>query len=48
MPVASSIYHACTDQGFDVPGASGWDEPATRQSCALTHRFIADAFNGRL
>jgi dienelactone hydrolase len=48
MLVFSGIYHAYTDQGFDVPGVSGWDEPATRQTYALTHQFIADAFNGRL
>ena len=48
MVVFSGIYHAYTDQGFEVPGVSGWDEPATRQTFALTHQFIADAFNGRL
>jgi dienelactone hydrolase len=48
MLVFSGIYHAYTDQGFDVPGVSGWDEPATRQTYALTHQFIADAFDGRL
>jgi dienelactone hydrolase len=46
--VFGGIYHAYTDQGFDLPGVSGWDEPATRQTYALTHRFIADAFDGRL
>jgi dienelactone hydrolase len=48
MLVFSGIYHAYTDQGFEVPGVSGWDEPATRQTYATTHQFIADAFNGRL
>jgi len=48
MLVFSGILHAYTDQGFDVPGVSGWDEPATRQTYALTHQFIADAFNKRL
>jgi dienelactone hydrolase len=48
MLVFSGIYHAYTDQGFDVPGVAGWDEPATRQTYTLTHQFIADAFNGRL
>jgi hypothetical protein len=48
MLVFSGIYHAYTDQGFDVPGVSGWDGPATRQTYALIHQFIADAFNGRL
>jgi dienelactone hydrolase len=48
MLVFSGIYHAYTDQGFDVPGVAGWDEPATRQTYTLTHQFIADAFDGRL
>ncbi|MGH7247520.1 MAG: dienelactone hydrolase family protein, partial [Pseudomonadota bacterium] len=48
MLVFSGIYHAYTDQGLDVPGVSGWDEPATRQTYALTHQFVADAFTGRL
>ena len=48
MVVFSGIYHAYTDRGFDVPGVSGWAEPATRQTYALTHQFIADAFAGRL
>ena len=48
MLVFSGIYHAYTDQGFDVPGVSGWDEHATRQTYTLTHQFIADAFAGRL
>ncbi len=48
MLVFSGIYHAYTDQGFDIPGLSGWNEPATRQTYAFTHQFIADAFTGRL
>jgi dienelactone hydrolase len=48
MLVFSGIYHAYTDQGFDVPGVAAWDEPASRQTYALTHQFIADAFNNRL
>ena len=48
MLVFSGIVHAYTDQGFDVPGIAGWDEPATRQTYAATHQFIADAFDGRL
>jgi dienelactone hydrolase len=48
MLVFSGIYHAYTDQGFDVPDVAAWDEPATRQTYAATHQFIADAFNGRL
>jgi dienelactone hydrolase len=48
MLVFSGILHAYTDQGVDVPGIAKWDEPATRQTYALTHAFIADAFAGRL
>jgi dienelactone hydrolase len=48
MLVFSGILHAYTDQGSDVPGVAAWDEPATRQTYALTHQFIADAFAGRL
>ncbi len=48
MLLFSGVYHAYTDQGFDVPGVAGWDEPATRQTYAMTHQFIADAFAGRL
>ena len=36
-------------QGFaDVPEIAAWDEAATRQSYALTHQFLADAFAARL
>jgi dienelactone hydrolase len=48
MLVFSGILHAYTDQGMDVPGIAKWDEPATRQTYALMHAFIADAFAGRL
>jgi dienelactone hydrolase len=48
MLVFSGILHAYTDQGSDVPGVAGWDEPTTRQTYAVTHQFIADAFAGRL
>jgi dienelactone hydrolase len=48
MLTFSGILHAYTDQGHDVPGVAAWDEPATRQTYALTHQFIADAFAGRL
>jgi dienelactone hydrolase len=44
----SGVYHAYTDQGFEVPGVAGWDEAATRQTYALMHQFIADAFAGKL
>jgi dienelactone hydrolase len=48
MLVFSGILHAYTDEGMDVPGIAKWDEAATRQTYALTHAFIADAFAGRL
>ena len=48
MVVFSEVLHAYTDQGADVPGIAAWDEPATRQTYALTHQFLADAFAARL
>jgi dienelactone hydrolase len=48
MVVFSGILHAYTDQDADVPGVAAWDEPATRQTYALTHQFLADAFAARL
>ena len=48
MLVFSGVLHAYTDQGADVPGIAGWDEPAARQTYTLAHQFIADAFAGRL
>jgi dienelactone hydrolase len=48
MVLFSGVLHAYTDQGADVPGIAGWDEPASRQTYALTHQFLADAFAGRL
>lgn len=48
MLIFSGVLHAYTDQGADVPGVSGWDEAATRQTYALTHQFIADAFKKQL
>jgi dienelactone hydrolase len=48
MVVFSGVLHAYTDQGADVPGVAGWDEAATRQTYALTHQFLADAFAARL
>jgi dienelactone hydrolase len=48
MVVFSGILHAHTDQDADVPGVAAWDEPATRQTYALTHQFLADAFAARL
>ena len=48
MVVFSGVLHAYTDQGADVPGIAAWDEPATRQTYAFTHQFLADAFAARL
>jgi dienelactone hydrolase len=48
MLTFSGILHAYTDEGVVVPGIAAWDEPTTRQTYALTHQFIADAFAGRL
>jgi dienelactone hydrolase len=48
MVIFSRVLHAYTDQGADIPGVAAWDEPATRQTYALTHQFLADAFAARL
>jgi dienelactone hydrolase len=48
MVVFSGVLHAFTDQGADISGVAAWDEPATRQTYALTHQFLADAFAARL
>jgi dienelactone hydrolase len=48
MLVFSGVYHAYTDQGSDVPGVAGWDEPACRMTYAATHQFLEDAFASRL
>ena len=48
MLLFSGVLHAYTDQGADVPGIAGWDEPATRQTYTIMHQFIADAFAGTL
>lgn len=48
MVTFSGVLHAYTDQGADVPGIAAWDEPATRQTYALAHQFLADAFAARL
>jgi dienelactone hydrolase len=48
MLIFSGVLHAYTDQGSDAPGVAAWNEPATRQTYALMHQFIADAFAGRL
>jgi dienelactone hydrolase len=48
MHLFSGLLHAYTDQGADVPGIAGYDEPGARQTYALTHAFIADALAGKL
>jgi dienelactone hydrolase len=48
MLVFSGILHAYTDHGADMPGVAAWHEPTTRQTYAVTHQFIADAFAGKL
>ena len=48
MVVFSDVLHAYTDEGVDVPTIAKYDEPASRQTYALTHAFLADAFAGRL
>jgi dienelactone hydrolase len=48
MVVFSDVLHAYTDEGADVPTIAKYDAPASRQTYALTHAFLADAFAGRL
>jgi dienelactone hydrolase len=48
MLVFSGILHAYTDDDSNMAGVAIYDEPASRQTYALTHGFIADAFAGRL
>ena len=48
MLVFCGVLHAYTDEGLLVPGVAAWHEPSTRQTYALTHQFIADAFAGKL
>jgi dienelactone hydrolase len=48
MLLFSGILHAYTDEDSNVPGVAIYDAPAARQTYALTHAFIADAFAGRL
>jgi len=48
MLVFSDVLHAYTDEGADVPTIAKYDEPASRQTYALMHAFLADAFSGRL
>jgi len=48
MLLFSGILHAYTDEDSNMAGVAVYDEHATRQTYALTHGFIADAFAGRL
>ena len=48
MVLFSGVLHAFTDQGADVAEVAAWDEPAARQTYALMHQFLADAFAARL
>jgi len=48
MLLFSGILHAYTDEDSNVPGVAIHDANATRQTYALTHGFIADAFAGQL
>jgi dienelactone hydrolase len=48
MLLFSGILHAYTDEDSNMAGVAIYDENATRQTYALTHAFIADAFAGQL
>jgi len=48
MLLFSGILHAYTDEDSAMPGVAIHDANATRQTYALTHAFIADAFAVRL
>jgi dienelactone hydrolase len=48
MLLFSGILHAYTDEESNMAGVAVYDEHAARQTYALTHAFIADAFAGRL
>jgi len=48
MLLFSGILHAYTDEDSNVAGVAIYDANATRQTYALTHGFIADAFAGQL
>jgi dienelactone hydrolase len=48
MLVFSGILHAYTDEESNVASVAMYDESASRQTYALTHAFLADAFAGRL
>ena len=48
MLLFSGILHAYTDEDSNMAGVAIYDANATRQTYALTHGFIADAFAGQL
>jgi dienelactone hydrolase len=48
MVLFSGALHAYTDEGADVPGIAAWHDAACRQTYAITHQFLADAFAGKL
>jgi dienelactone hydrolase len=48
MLVFGDVLHAYTDKGADIQTIAAYDEPAARQTYALTHAFLSDAFAGRL
>jgi dienelactone hydrolase len=48
MLLFSGILHAYTDEDSNMAGVAIYDANAARQTYALTHGFIADAFAGRL
>jgi dienelactone hydrolase len=48
MVLFSGILHAYTDEDSAVPGVAIYHEPTTRQSYAIMHAWLADAFAGRL
>jgi dienelactone hydrolase len=48
MLLFSGVLHAYTDTDSNMAGVAVYDENAARQTYALTHAFIADAFARRL
>jgi dienelactone hydrolase len=48
MLLFSGILHAYTDEESNMAGVAIYDANASRQTYALTHGFIADAFAGQL
>ncbi|HEY1545789.1 MAG TPA: dienelactone hydrolase family protein [Xanthobacteraceae bacterium] len=48
MLLFSGTLHAYTDEDSNVPGVAIYDANASRQTYALVHAFIADAFAGQI